>query len=104
MSAPKLIIVLSIFLALVLFSCRKSRLKKLFEEKPPEELPLHTRQGLNTFGCKVDGAIWLAEREEGFSTTRILEVGYAYSTGALNILAFNRFKHPDQSIHLVVKN
>lgn len=51
----KIFIPASLFIALLCCSlkCRKDK------DKPPDTLPPITQEGKNTFGCKVDGEIWV---------------------------------------------
>jgi hypothetical protein len=43
-------------------------LDDLLPDPPPEELPALTAEGLNTFGCLVNGNVWLPKTEGFFKT------------------------------------
>lgn len=62
-----------------------------------EELPLATQDGKNTFGCLINGNVWVPYKTD-FS--RKLEVWYdpSYHLGTLRIIAERRKKDIDQSI------
>ncbi len=58
---------------LLIYSCNKD------DDYPKEELPPITSEGANTFGCLVDGEVWLPEKDVFFeliSTSEKLEVSY----------------------------
>ncbi len=72
-------------LAILIFSCNKE----------VTELPPATQEGLNTFGCKVDGSIWVPQGFGSFPANDILEAHFA--SGDLYINARNFSKSPTET-------
>lgn len=72
----------------VLFICLSIILQSCFEIKPkPVSLPEATQTGENTFGCKVNGEIWVAN---GNSNYRSIESpSYKIETGRFGFAGFN---------------
>jgi len=79
--------VIVLFLSVSAFSCD---LNKLFEKPEPTELPLETKTGENTFGCFVNGELFVAQR------------GY-YSTLGWPHLFANYYKWPNGKKYLEIE-
>jgi hypothetical protein len=55
-----------------------------------EKLPKATKEGKNTFGCKVDGKVFIPEDLNTYPITPGLVTNYNESTGSLHIYATER--------------
>jgi len=70
---------------------------------PKEELPPITQEGKNTFGCLVNGKVWLPKGSNG---TANLDASYDpnFSNGSFDIGAYNITNEIDQFISIGGKN
>ena len=68
-----------------------------------EELPPITQEGRNTFGCLVNGEVWLPK---GYNGTSNLDASYdpTYKGGALDVSAYRITDHVDQFVSFGVAN
>ena len=86
-------------LALILFfdSCDP------FESVKKEELPPATQEGKNTFGCLVNGRVWLPRGNNGKTN---LDASYdpSYQNGSLDVGAYRIYDSVDQFIAIGGKN
>ena len=59
-----------------------------------EQLPPATQEGRNTFGCLVNGEIWIPQ---GYNGTANLDLSYdpGYRGGTFNLSAYNYFGNGD---------
>lgn len=82
-------------LAIILFAsdaCTPVPITLPPKEEPQDSLPSLTNEGLNTFGCYIDGELWLAGINSGVLTTsRPISARLDENTGNLAI-QFNRVK------------
>ena len=92
------IIALSLIIGLCATQCRKDRP----EDEPEPELPPITTEGKNTFGCKVDGEIWIPRTHwaSGFSGVHTLTSSYNSNTGSFLINAKKKHDGINQSMAL----
>lgn len=91
-------------------SCRKSK-----PANPVDKLPAETQTGANTFGCKINGEVWLPNG--ALFTTPAYDVQYYKSSGALliktnrsdkgqslNIYLYGVSQNNDYTIHNPISN
>ncbi len=98
MLKPKLLISFFCLFACCLQSC------DLFESvSKKEELPPATQEGKNTFGCFVNGKLWLPKGSNGTSN---LDASYdpTFEDGAFDLNAYRIHDDTDQFIALGGKN
>lgn len=74
-------IFVSIFLTLA-FSCKKNP-----PVDPTEVLPALTHEGKNTFGCKVNGEIWIPEANFTIGGPIAIDMTYKEGTGGFTLKA-----------------
>lgn len=67
----------------VMVSCEMSDIN-LLQEPNLDKLPLATREGKNTFGCLVNGNVWIPHSTSDFFATSVLAM---YQMGVLQIWA-----------------
>lgn len=94
--------ILFVFLLSLLFSASCKR--TITPTTPPpevEQLPPATQEGKNTFGCLINGNIWIPYKTD-FS--RKLEVWYdqTYRNGSIRIIAERRKQAIDQNITIAI--
>ncbi|MFN6944413.1 MAG: DUF6252 family protein [Cytophagaceae bacterium] len=70
---------LGLFLLLFLTSC-----PKITPEPKPEELPPETQEGKDTFGCLVNGQVWVPRVTVWVGQSRLVS---SYSAGTFNLVA-----------------
>ena len=92
------IIALSLIIGLCATQCRKDRP----EDEPEPELPPITTEGKNTFGCKVNGEVWIPRTHwaSGLSGVHTLTSSYNSNTGSFLINAIKKHEGIDQGMGL----
>jgi hypothetical protein len=76
-----LLLLSSIFIS---SSCKKNTPTNTEEQLPPE-----THIGANTFGCKVDGKVYIASGSGGLLASQKVRYNYVGSDSSINIFASN---------------
>lgn len=86
-------------LALMSASCKKK------PENPIDQLPPATQEGKNTFGCLVNGKIFLPKRS-GLSTTQALQCYYQYINSGyyLGLSCLDTKNEPNVAIYIQTDN
>ncbi|MDR3226886.1 MAG: hypothetical protein LBT56_04360 [Prevotellaceae bacterium] len=87
-----------IFLSITLCSCDSCE-KEYLTELPPE-----TQTGANTFGCYVNGELFVAQREYGQLGRPYLSAGYSRLTTILGIGADGKNGHVGFSVFYPTEN
>jgi hypothetical protein len=72
----------------------------LFDSANEEKLPPATQEGKNTFGCLVNGKIWLPKGQAGPTSNLDLHYDEFFGNGALNLSAYRIDEDEDEAIGL----
>lgn len=94
----KTIILTALILLMIsaLVSCKKNP-----PVEPSDELPPLTEEGKNTFGCKINGMVWIPEAPFSIGGPVPLDATYKEDTGGLTIKATK--KSDDGSIYEYIR-
>jgi len=81
------IVIIVLLLPLLAVACEEP-----IAEEPPYELPPITQEGANTFGCLINGEVWLPGSSD--SKTNYLSANYPF-INSYDISALNTFDNTD---------
>ena len=78
--------ILTPFLAILLIaaSCKKTKT----ESESPDQLPPITQTGANTFGCLINGNVWLPKGYDGRFVNSRITIDPTYADGDLTIKVY----------------
>lgn len=106
----KSILLLALSITMLSNSCKKEK-----SPNPVLQLPSETQTGKNTFGCKINGEVWLPKG--ALLTTPAYDVQYYKSSGtlliktnradkgqSLNIYLYGVYQNNDYTIHNPINN
>lgn len=80
-------LVLALLPGLLFQSCKKTPIYLLGGPELPQEMPAVTTEGKNTFGCYLDGELWLP-RKKTFLYGGAVESSYNQDSGYLDLKLF----------------
>lgn len=90
MGMKNLLLIISVMSCLFLFSCKK-------EDPNPDKLPPATQSGENTFGCYVNGEVWLPKgRPSTFRSNLNIVYDPGHEGGTIDIRAYRTLNNDSQ--------